>query len=118
MDKIHWNQLNDLSQLEEIKMLSTQQKVLIFKHSTTCGISAMALKAFERAWENTDMAHTKPYYLDLKAHRVISNQIEADFQVRHESPQVLLIDHGKVIYHASHHEIDYDAVKTFSLNEN
>jgi bacillithiol system protein YtxJ len=110
MQKIHWNQLNNSTQLAEIKALSLTQKVLIFKHSTTCGVSAMALRAFESAWDNTEMAHITPYYLDLKVYRAISNQIAEDFAVQHESPQVLVIQGEKAIYHASHQDIDYEAI--------
>lgn len=108
---MNWNQLNELQQLEEIKNISAQQKVLIFKHSTTCGVSAMALKNLEKTWQENEMQSMKLYLLDLKKHREISNQIEADFQVMHESPQVLLIEKGKAIYNASHHYIDYEALK-------
>jgi bacillithiol system protein YtxJ len=42
------------------------------------------------------------YYLDLIAHRPLSNKIADLFKVHHESPQVLVIKDGKCIYDESH----------------
>ena len=42
-----WKSLTDLQQLEEIEDLSASRPVVIFKHSTRCSISRMALKNFE-----------------------------------------------------------------------
>lgn len=84
---------------------------LVFKHSTRCPISAMALHRLERAWINQSNVH--PYFLDLIRHRDISNNIAESFGVMHESPQLLLFDKGKVVYHASHNAITFDALKSF-----
>lgn len=35
------------------------------------------------------------------------------FEVEHESPQVLIIDKGKAVYHRSHYDIDPTAIKDF-----
>jgi bacillithiol system protein YtxJ len=106
-----WNELTELQQLEEIKAISSQQKVLIFKHSTTCGVSRGILKALERDWDEAEMAHIQPYFLDLKTYREVSNKIAEMFGVVHQSPQVLLIEGEQAIYNASHGMIDYDTLK-------
>lgn len=102
--KINWIELTDLGQLNEIMELSHQQPVAIFKHSTRCSISRMALKQFENEF---DLEGTvTPYFLDLINHRDISNEIATRFDVYHQSPQLLLIKDGKSIYDASHSDID------------
>ena len=102
--KINWIPLIDLGQLNEIMELSHQQPVVIFKHSTRCSISRMALKQFENEF---DLEGTvTPYFLDLLSHRDISNEIATRFEVYHQSPQLLLIKEGKSIYDASHSDID------------
>lgn len=106
---MNWNKLTSESQLETIKAESAQQPVLIFKHSTRCSISAMALSRMERNWD--DAAGIKPYYLDLIANRSISNQVASKFGVDHESPQILLIQNGECVYDASHMGISFDALK-------
>ena len=102
--KINWIPLTDLGQLNEIMELSHQQPVAIFKHSTRCSISRMALKQFENEF---DLEGTvTPYFLDLLNHRDISQEIATRFDVYHQSPQLLLIKEGKSIYDASHSDID------------
>jgi bacillithiol system protein YtxJ len=102
--KINWIELTDLGQLNEIMELSHQQPVVIFKHSTRCSISRMALKQFENEF-NLEGSVT-PYFLDLINYRDISNEIAVRFDVYHQSPQLLLIKEGKSIYDASHSDID------------
>ena len=102
---MNWNKLTTTEQLEDIKQESARQPVLIFKHSTTCSISHMALSRMERNW--SELLGVKPYYLDLLANRPISVKIEDEFGVEHESPQVLLIKNGECIYDASHMGISF-----------
>jgi len=100
---MNWIDLVSPDQLHEIRNESQQSPVLIFKHSTTCAISAMAYHRLQRASKNFKF---KVYYLDLRAHREISNLIATTFDVIHESPQVLLINKGTAVYHASHGDIN------------
>jgi bacillithiol system protein YtxJ len=50
------------------------------------------------------------HFLDLIAHRNISNKIATLFSVEHESPQLIVISKGVVIYHDSHQAIDLGEV--------
>ena len=45
------------------------------------------------------------YFLDLINHRALSNKLAEEFDVWHESPQVLLIKDGKCVYDESHSAI-------------
>ncbi len=101
-----WNTLIDSSQLEEIDTISKEQPVLLFKHSTRCSISAMALGRFERSFDEN--ASFKPYFLDLIAYREVSNAIAERYGIRHESPQAILIRDGKAVFDSSHMGISYD----------
>ena len=56
-----WDQLTDLQQLEQLKEASLQAPVLLFKHSTRCSISVMALNRFEREWNNTTRNQIYPF---------------------------------------------------------
>ena len=103
--EMNWIPLERMEQLDEIVEISNAVPVLIFKHSTTCGISRMVLRSFEKAY-NYDKKQLEPYFLDLKAHRDISNAIATKFNVQHESPQLLLIKNGTVTYHTSHGAIE------------
>jgi len=102
---MNWIPLTSEEQLDQISELSKNKPQAIFKHSTTCSISSMALGRMERsvAPESIDF-----YLLDLKQYRNISNLIAEKFQVHHESPQVLLIKKGECIYDESHYGIQMD----------
>ena len=108
--KINWTELTDILQLMEIEAISNEKPVVIFKHSTRCSISRMALKQFERDFDLENVVDA--YFLDLIAHRDISNEIASKFGVYHESPQLILIKNGKAVYDVSHSDIDAEALKS------
>lgn len=107
--KINWIPLQDLGQLNEIMTISNNKSVVIFKHSTRCSVSRMALKQFENEYDLGDTVDA--YYLDLLEHRAISNEIATRFNVYHQSPQLLLIKDGKSVYDVSHSDIDAEVLK-------
>ena len=109
-NKINWNELTDLGQLSEIIEISNEKPVAIFKHSTRCSVSRMALKQFENEFNSSDKV--TPYFLDLIAHRDISNEIATRFGVTHQSPQLILIKEGKAVYNVSHSDIDAEELGT------
>jgi bacillithiol system protein YtxJ len=108
---MNWNKLESEEQLERIQTESKNKFVLIFKHSTTCSISRTALDRFQRNWNPEAMKEVQPYYLDLLAHRGLSNQVAKFFDVEHQSPQLLVIRNGQSIYDRSHFDIDFQSVK-------
>lgn len=105
-----WKELQDEQQLNEIIETSKTKPVVIFKHSTRCGISEGAKYNLMENW-NFDTQELDFYYLDLLRYRPISNRIAEDFQVTHQSPQVLLIKDGVVTFHTSHHRISVDGLR-------
>jgi bacillithiol system protein YtxJ len=108
--KMDWNVLTDLGELDEIITLSNDKPIAIFKHSTRCSVSRMALKQFENEFDFSDKV--TPYFLDLIAYRSISNEISNRFGVQHQSPQLILIKDGKAVYNVSHSDIDATVLKS------
>lgn len=106
--KIKWVPLVDLGQLNEIILSSSEKPVVIFKHSTRCSVSRMALKQFENEFD-LDQKVTL-YFLDLLEYRAISNAIAERFKIQHQSPQLLLIKNGVSVYDVSHSAIDAAAL--------
>lgn len=91
-------------QLDTLLEASNDKPVLLFKHSSSCGISAMVLKRFEsKLKEENDTYHY--YFLDLLRYRNISNLIAKKFDIMHQSPQLILIKNGKVVDYSSHYGI-------------
>jgi len=108
---MEWKPLNSSEQIDQIKKDSQQNPVVIYKHSTRCGISSMVLSRLERAWNPTDLPEVSFYFLDLIRHRDISQAVAASFEVQHESPQVLVINQGACVYDASHMTVSYSKIK-------
>ena len=107
--KINWIPLTDSEQLDEIVLSSIEKPVVIFKHSTRCSVSRMALKQFENEFDLEEKVDA--YFLDLIEYRTVSNDIASRFNVFHQSPQLLLIKNGKSIYDVSHSEISAGDLK-------
>ncbi|UKN00493.1 bacillithiol system redox-active protein YtxJ [Paracrocinitomix mangrovi] len=105
-----WVDLSSQEQLEDLIEQSNEKPVLLFKHSTRCATSLMAKRELDSNIEilKDDVIAV---YLDLLRHRDISNRIAEEFNVIHESPQVLLIKNGSCIYNASHSEIKTNVIK-------
>ena len=97
-----------LAQLVEDSKKTELKAVAVFKHSTRCSISSMAKSRLERSWS---LKEVPIYYLDLLSFRDISNAIANQFQIEHQSPQLIIIKNGEAVYHASHGAIDSGAVK-------
>ena len=110
-NKIEWIPLETIEQLDTIVQESYEMPVLIFKHSTRCSISRFALKRFESEFDLQGKVIT--YFLDLLNYREISNEIAVKFGVQHQSPQVLLLKNGKVVYHDSHDGIEAEELKKY-----
>lgn len=107
---LEWNDLTEIKQLDKIVSESAQIPVVIFKHSTHCDMSSTLLMKFELKYDFKD-TELKPYFLNLIAFRDISNEIASRFDIKHESPQIIVIKDGKAIGHASHRDIYFFDLK-------
>jgi bacillithiol system protein YtxJ len=103
-----WNKLTSPEQVEKLDAESRVHAVLIYKHSTRCGICATALGRLERKYRGTDAEKLKPYYLDVLKHKELSEAIADKYGVEHESPQALVIVNGKCVLVQNHMQISYD----------
>jgi len=107
-----WILLKEEGEIKELNASSMEKPVVIFKHSTRCSISAAALGRLERAWNKQEMGEVKFYFLDILSKRNISQTLEDVYEIRHESPQLLIISQGACVYHTSHMSISYQDIKT------
>jgi bacillithiol system protein YtxJ len=100
-DYVEWRRLSDTADLKEIKEASYSKLQLIYKHSTRCATSYFALKNLQNFPKDTfDEINT--YLVDVIGQRDLSGEISKYFNVRHESPQVIILKNGEVIWSASH----------------
>jgi bacillithiol system protein YtxJ len=73
---------------------------LVFKHSTSCPISAQAAR--EVAVLATDLP---VYQVDVREQRELSSWVASAYGVTHESPQLILVRAGKAVRSWSHWEV-------------
>ena len=104
-----WKHLESKEDLEKAAEKSMEKKVVIFKHSTRCQISKMVLKNFEKEVAGSDK-EVEYYFLDLIKHRDVSNKIAADFNVHHQSPQMIVLENGVAVNDASHQSISVNLI--------
>jgi bacillithiol system protein YtxJ len=87
---------------------SEDTPVLIFKHSSTCPVSTNAHREMETLVE----ADSVPAYkVVVQDHRAISNAIEDDLGVRHETPQAILLDDRAPVFDTSHFNVTVDTLR-------
>lgn len=98
---------NDFDQVWE---KSSEGPVFVFKHSTTCPISAEAFAEFQKYAENNGK-DDEVYFLKVRESREVSNHIADTTGVQHKSPQILLINDKSVVWNESHTKITEDSIK-------
>jgi bacillithiol system protein YtxJ len=106
--------VSDLSELAGAIERSQDTPTVLFLHDMWCPISGNAYKEMSRLpAEDQD----KTALIDVTSGKALSQAIEAQTGVRHESPQVILLRHGKAAWNASHFGITAKAV-TAAIAEN
>lgn len=108
--KLDWEEIKTVEALQQAVDHTDELPAVFFKHSTRCSISSMALNRFEKEWNDENKASL--YFIDLIAHRDVSNKLSELADVHHQSPQVIVVNKGKTVHHASHNGIDAEQIKS------
>jgi bacillithiol system protein YtxJ len=95
--------ITDTRSFEEMADRSGERPIVIFKHSLTCPISA-------DAYEQMAKFEGEVVLVEVQRARALSTEIEGRLGVVHESPQVIVLRNGQVVWNASHFRITADAV--------
>ncbi len=107
---LQWQVLDSISMLEALKQRSFEVPCLIFKHSTRCSISSMALNRLQIGWEFSEQ-ELEGWFLDLIAFRSVSHAVSEQLGIEHQSPQAIIVRNGEVVYHASHSAIGIQPIR-------
>lgn len=103
-DKIFYMIFRTPTHLSEIVEHSKKEPVIIFKYSNSCITSERLKNILEKYVEEKKL--TKPIFLvTVQIQKQLSKNIEDYFSIKHESPQVILLNKRKVVYHNSHNNI-------------
>jgi bacillithiol system protein YtxJ len=100
-----------IEDLDRLLAQTSDRPLLLFKHSLTCGSSAEALDELVDHL-NEDQLDVRYAIVTVQSHRELSNAVSARLGIRHETPQALLIRHGRVIWSASHFRVTAAAVQS------
>ena len=110
-----------IEDLDRLLAQTSDRPLLLFKHSLTCGTSAEALDEL-LDHINGDGLDARYAILTVQSQRELSNAVSARLGVRHETPQALLIRHGRVIWSASHFRVTaaavQSAIRSHAVNSN
>jgi len=99
-----WSAISEQDQLEKIIEASNEQPQLIYKHSHRCSVCIMAKEEIE-ASAGTLSKQMDLHFVNVVHQREVSNHIASNLDIRHESPQVILLANRKVVWHGSHWQI-------------
>lgn len=97
--------------LDAVLAEAGQRPVLIFKHSTTCPISAAAHREWQAFLATPEAEQVDHAWVRVIEERPLSLALAQRVGVAHESPQALLIKGGRALWHASHWGITQSALK-------
>jgi bacillithiol system protein YtxJ len=104
-----WTALSSEDELNKRIESSDTLLVCVFKHSTRCSISSMVRSRLENGWK-AENDNTIYYCLDVLKNRGLSDRIADKFLIAHQSPQLIILKKGKVVYNASHTSISPRAI--------
>ena len=99
----HFIKVTDTKAFQEMVDRSKERPVVIFKHSLTCPISAAA-------YDQVSEFAGEVALVEVQRARELSTEIENRLGITHESPQVIVLRNGQVVWNASHFKITADAV--------
>ncbi|NGP77124.1 bacillithiol system redox-active protein YtxJ [Balneolaceae bacterium YR4-1] len=96
-----WQILEGKDSVDKLLSRSESTPQLIYKHSDRCSVCIFAKSNLEQQAGDISEA-TDMNFVDVISSRDVSNYIADKLNVRHESPQAILLNEGEVVWHASH----------------
>jgi bacillithiol system protein YtxJ len=99
-----FTQITDTNALEQLLSRSHDAPVVLFKHSTTCPISAAAYKQMSKVENEVSL-------VVVQRARDVSSEIASRTGIQHESPQAIVLRNGEAVWAASHFDITAGAVE-------
>lgn len=102
--KANFKEINSIKQLDELFQKSNEKPIVLFKHSTTCPISAGVYQEISNADADVNI-------VVVQKARNVSDAIAQKTGIRHETPQAIVLKDEKPVYHASHYDVTAEDVE-------
>ncbi|MBP3962504.1 bacillithiol system redox-active protein YtxJ [Paenibacillus lignilyticus] len=97
-----WREITTLEEWNDMLARSSEREQVILKHSTTCPVSANALQEYENYLKGSPNQGADYTLVKVIESRPVSNRIAEDLNVKHESPQMIVIKDKAKYWTASH----------------
>lgn len=98
----HWREITTENEWQTALVASSERPFLVLKHSTTCPVSANALREFEDYLQKYSSDQMDYLLVKVIESRPVSNLIAEDTNVKHASPQIIYIKDQEPIWNSSH----------------
>ncbi len=105
----HFIPVSTVDVLEQLFVCSQDTPVILFNHDKGCPISATAYYQMQRFKGDIQL-------IDVTVAQDITSLLAQRTGVKHESPQVILLQHGRAVWSASHFAITPGAVRHALMN--
>jgi bacillithiol system protein YtxJ len=108
---VNWKEMKCLDDWQQALSESDLRPVFVFKHSTSCPISANAWNEYQAFVNKVAGQDAQFWMVKVIESRPISNRIAEDLEVKHASPQAILLQKHQSVWHASHWKITQTSLK-------
>lgn len=99
---MEWREITTIEEWDEILEKSTEKDQVILKHSTTCPVSFNALDEYNDYLADEPRQDIDYTLVKVRESRPVSNKIEEDLKLKHESPQIICIKNKERYWSATH----------------
>ena len=99
---MEWREITTVEEWDDILNKSSEKDQIILKHSTTCPVSTNALEEYEAYLQDQPNENIDYTLVKVRESRPVSNKIEEDLSVKHESPQIIYIKDKQKYWSATH----------------
>lgn len=83
--------------------IASPDLLVLYKHSPTCGLCDIAIAEVETF---TAANPSVPIWMiDVLSQRPLSRELESTLGIEHESPQVIILRHGRPVWNGSHRRV-------------
>ncbi|MFD2612240.1 bacillithiol system redox-active protein YtxJ [Paenibacillus gansuensis] len=106
-----WREITEIQEWDQALERSGERPVVILKHSTTCPVSANALDEFETYLDGTPNEGYDYLLVKVIESRPVSNKIAEDLQVKHASPQIIMVKNKEQGWNTSHWSVTDKHIK-------
>jgi bacillithiol system protein YtxJ len=100
-----WKEVTTIEEWNQLLEQSENRPFVILKHSTACPVSASALEEFETYLRNEKSADVEYSMVKVIESRPVSNQIAEDLDLKHASPQIIMVKNKEKVWNTSHWSI-------------